>query len=574
MARMYPQWLPASGKSNAERKLFTVLQNQLPDDYTVLWSIDWTMPRSSGYGGGVRESEVDFLVLHPVKGILILEVKGGGVGYDGTRHEWYTINVHGARLPIKDPFEQAKDGKHAILRELTQQVPQLWLRDACRNSVFGHAVVVPDIVKDRLANRPTRPDNLVLDRQDLQPGTVQAAIEDAYNLWTRSTTRPLGQRAVNEIIKLYAPTWYIRPLLADVFEEEHAQLNQLTEQQFNILDLLRWQKRVAISGCAGSGKTFLAIEQAQRLARRGFKVLLTCYNRNLANWLREHLTTLADRDMALGNIEVMNFHRIASRLCNRASIPLPEDESHAFDEDFALGLIEACDRVEERYDAILADEGQDFADSWWDALLCLLRSPDKGLFYVFYDDNQRIYGRNSIYPVPADHYYPLAVNCRTTRTIHEEMMQHYNTSNSAGLPTCKGPEGRAVERMATISTKTGEQRTLLELLNRLTAEERIAIEDIVLLSPANSTTSRFREGTILGRKYRLSWKMEDSYVPNTLTCCSIFAFKGLEKTVVILAEPDKIQGYAEREQLAYVALSRAKSHLIILGQIARGQLST
>src|SRR5258707_2324739 len=247
MARMYPKWLPASGKSNAERKLFTVLQNQLPDDYTVLWSIDWTMPRSSGYGGGVRESEVDFLVLHPVKGILILEVKGGGVGYDGTRHEWYTINVHGARLPIKDPFEQAKDGKHAILRELTQQVPQLWLRDACRNSVFGHAVVVPDIVKDRLANRPTRPDNLVLDRQDLQPGTVQAAIEDAYNLWTRSTTRPLGQRAVNEIIKLYAPTWYIRPLLADVFEEEHAQLNQLTEQQFNILDLLRWQKRVAIS---------------------------------------------------------------------------------------------------------------------------------------------------------------------------------------------------------------------------------------------------------------------------------------------------------------------------------------
>jgi len=125
-----------------------------------------------------------------------------------------------------------------------------------------------------------------------------------------------------------------------------------------------------------------------------------------------------------------------------------------------------------------------------------------------------------------------------------------------------------------IPTRSNEQRTLLSLLNRLTNEEHIAIEDMVLLSPANATTSRFREGTVLGRKYRLSWKMEGGYIPNTLTCCSIFAFKGLEKAVVILAEPDKIQGYAEREPLVYVALSRAKSHLIILGQLSREQLST
>ncbi len=568
MARMYPQWLPASGKSNAERKLFTVVQNHLPDEYTILWSIDWTILRPAAYGGGAQEGEVDFLVVHPEKGILILEVKGGGVGYDGTRHEWYTINASNERKPLHDPFDQARNSAHTLRRELTQSIPLTWLQNACRQSIFGYAIVVPDIYKQRLANRPTRPGEIILDRQDLQPATILSSIEQTYRFWTRTSTQPLGQRAVSEIIKIYAPNWYIRPLLADVFEEEHTQLNQLTEQQFNILDLLRWQKRVAISGCAGSGKTFLAIEQAQRLARRGLKVLLTCYNRNLANWLREHLTTLADRDMALGNIEVMNFHRIASRLCNQAGVLLPEDEGRAFDKDFALGLIAACKSVEERYDAILADEGQDFADSWWDALLCLLRSSDDGLFYVFYDDNQRIYGRYSVYPVPADHYYPLAINCRTTRTIHEEMMQYYSTSNSAGFPTCKGPEGRAIERMMVVPTKASEQKTLLDLLNRLTNEERIAIEDIVLLSPASNTTSRFREGAILGKKYRLSWKMEGAYIPNTLTCCSIFAFKGLEKAVVILAEPDKIQGYTEREQLVYVALSRAKSHLIILGQLS------
>lgn len=568
MAKMYPQWLPTSGKSNAERKLFDVLRDHLPQDYTILWSIDWTLATPTTRGGNARESEVDFLVLHPDRGLLILEVKGGGVGYDGSRHEWYTLDASNTRHAIKDPIDQARANKHALIRELTRLVSQPWLRTACGNSTFGHAIVVPDIYKARIANRPSRPDNFVIDRQDLQPVSIQTAIEGAYTLWRRNSAQPLGQRAIDEIVRLYAPSWYIRPLLADVFKDEQAHFTQLTEQQFTILDVLRWQKRAAISGCAGSGKTFLAIEQAQRLARHGFKVLLTCYNRNLADWLRERLAAQADREMALGNIEVMNFHRLAARLCNQVGISLPENEERAFDEDFALGLITASDSVEERYDAILADEGQDFADSWWDALLSLLRSPTEGQFYVFYDDNQRIYDRHSVYPVPADHYYPLAINCRTTRTIHEEMMQYYSVSDAAEFPTCKGPQGRTIERTEVPLRRSNEQQALLSLLNRLINEERIAIEDIVLLSPANSTTSRFREGTIIDRKYRLSWRMGGAYIPNTLTCCSIFAFKGLERAVVILAEPDKIQGYTEREQLVYVALSRARSHLIIFGQLS------
>ena len=134
---MYPQWLPASVKSNAERKLFDLLRDYLPDEYIAIWSIDWTMPRPTAYGGGVHESEVDFLILHPIKGVLVLEVKGGGVGYDGTRHEWYTIDARNERYTIQDPFDQGRNSTHTLRRELTQRIPLAWLQMACRQSVFG-----------------------------------------------------------------------------------------------------------------------------------------------------------------------------------------------------------------------------------------------------------------------------------------------------------------------------------------------------------------------------------------------------------------------------------------------------
>ena len=567
MATMYPQRLPILCKSDAERKLFHLFQKSLPNDYTVIWSIDWTEARPINRGGGAHESEIDFLVLHLTRGILVLEVKGGGVGYDGTLHEWYTIDRDDRRFPIKDPFEQARNGRYALFRELTQQVPALGLRDACRRSVFGYAVVFPDIDTSRVANRPTRPDEILLDRQDMQSGTIQHSIEDTYQFWHRDTSQPLGRSAVAEIVKLYAPSWYIRPPLINQLEEEETQLKELTEQQFNMLTFLQRQKRVAISGCAGSGKTFLAVEQARRLARRGLHVLLTCYNRNLANWLREQIMEEARDDAELSNIDVFNFHRVASRFCAQANITLPTDEGHNFDEVFADGLLQASEKIPERYDAIIADEGQDFDDSWWVALLSLLRSPDESYFYVFYDDNQRIYGRQSSYPVPLDHHYKLSINCRTTQKIHQEMVQYYSADER---PTCKGPVGRDIEQLNVPPIAQAEYKKLLELLRRLTQQEGIPLDQIVLLSPVGKDASRFRDGITLGvGQFRLNWQMEGPPQRNALTCCSIFSFKGLERMVVILAEPDKIQHTvaAEYEQLIYVALSRAKQYLIVLGNL-------
>jgi hypothetical protein len=59
----------------------------------------------------------------------------------------------------------------------------------------------------------------------------------------------------------------------------------LTEHQAVVLDAIQLLNRVEVRGGAGSGKTFLAMEQARRLSAKGHRVALVCYSHGLASYL-------------------------------------------------------------------------------------------------------------------------------------------------------------------------------------------------------------------------------------------------------------------------------------------------
>ena len=59
----------------------------------------------------------------------------------------------------------------------------------------------------------------------------------------------------------------------------------LTEEQSRILEETEYDKRKIFLGGAGTGKTFLAMEKARMLAEEGKRVLLTCFNINLARYV-------------------------------------------------------------------------------------------------------------------------------------------------------------------------------------------------------------------------------------------------------------------------------------------------
>ena len=96
MARMLPDVDPSQIQHTSEEPVYVALRHQLGDDYVVLHSYPWLRPWR---GEALVEGEADFVVLHPSRGLLVLEVKGGEtIQHDGYR--WFRATQRrAARVP-------------------------------------------------------------------------------------------------------------------------------------------------------------------------------------------------------------------------------------------------------------------------------------------------------------------------------------------------------------------------------------------------------------------------------------------------------------------------------------------
>src|SRR5258708_12202443 len=147
--------------------------------------------------------------------------------------------------------------------------------------------------------------------------------------------------------------------------------------------------------------------------------------------------------------------------------------------EFADVLINSIElRPDLAYDAIIVDEGQDFVDTWWLALETCLSAKQHSIFYVFYDDNQRVYPHQG--SIPADlQRFPLVENVRNTRTIHRALVTYYQ-GESPSLP--RGPVGRSIE-IQHCETAADLRKLLPQQFQKLIDAERLAPSDLVVLTP-------------------------------------------------------------------------------------------
>ena len=547
---MYPETLEGIEiKSPAEKLIFGAFQSQLDEDYYVLHSVSWIEIRRKGKKPS--DGEIDFIILHPKMGILLLEVKGGIIGRD-ENNSWYSIRKDGSRADIKNPFEQVKENKYALIKKIGS-LPN-WQYQL---PTIGHAVAFPDGTIDNLDLGVDMPKEIVMLHENL--GDVRTWLRNCLKFWAGEKFVPLGETGVSILQDLLKKSWYLRePRLGEEIGVEYAQIEKYTEEQYALLDWLAGRPRAAIQGFAGSGKTILALKKAKQLAREGFRTLLTCYNKNLA----ENLNAVIGRQARL---KVRSFHGLCQEYADRNGRNKKHDwddrRSDFFESIMPDALFEAAmsDEDEYRFDAIIVDEGQDFSETWWTVLEMLLADPDKGVFYIFYDDNQLVYKRNLRLPVQ-EAPFPLTINCRNTLKIHETSSRFYKSDVKI---KCKGPEGRAPGINSYGKAPLTIGAMLTEILARLIYEQKVPPSDIVVLSAGGMNMPPLNEVKMAGM---IRFVPDASSQPEEVHSSTIRLYKGLEKPVVILVEPpESDSAYTE---LMYVGVSRARNHLEILSDIS------
>jgi AAA domain/UvrD-like helicase C-terminal domain len=523
--------------SAAERRLYEGFLEQLDDAFVIYHSVDWVV----GGRTGRDEGEADFVITHPELGLLALEVKGGRVAYDPSTKRWTQTGHSGTHGLDEDPFHQSKGAMHSLVRILEAQPG--W--DRWKPS-YGFGVAFPD-GRYETAAHPGAPAEIVIDRHDL--ARLAERVPEVMRTWTRGERR-FGAEGMEAVSKALGFSVEIRTPLRLRFDEEDKKIVELTSDQAWVLAFVLHRRRAAVTGPAGSGKTVLAVSVAKQLATAGHRTLLTCFNRRLGEHLRASVG-------GFDGIDTATFHQLCVQLAKEAGVDLPPEDagsaSSYFEHRLPDALAEAAARLGPRYDAIVVDEGQDFREWWWPALLSLHTDPDGGFLYVFADDNQNLYG--GALPVgEEDRVGPISLNLRNTKQIGEFVSVFYKGEQQ---PIARGPDGEPVEILG-YAGEDDLEHLLAVVLRNLVEEEHVPLEDIVVLTPSGTGKSRLRTaGTIDG--YRLSETVE----PGTVLATSVHAFKGLERPVVILAELGDKHLEDLRDYL-YVGGSRARNHLVIL----------
>jgi hypothetical protein len=576
-----PRW---EGGAYAEKLVFEALRDDLCQETFVYHRFSFVEEEHA------REKEIDFLIVHRKKGLLALECKGAGVrrGGDGS---WERVFGDGYRQPLKkSPFAQARDAVHALVRKLEDELADGFPRLTGLPFVYGHAVVFPRALRKEMALPQDVSHHLVYDASDLE--RIGSRVEDTMAFWAKAATSRRPELTKPEFKKfrrrILHPNLEIVPCLGASIQAGNLAFVKLTREQRHVVRGVLANPRMKVCGGAGTGKTVLAIEAARMLAERGERVLLVCFNRALGDHLKAAVTGEADsggpqrtRDAEhtgdaqrtsgrSGRIHATTFHRLcarAQRLINGAGLDVPKDKEEAarfWLEEAPLVLLEALGSgLMETYDAVVVDEGQDFASAWWEALEECLGEPgrrgSRRRMVAFYDPSQTIFERQA--ELPDFPVFTLTRNFRNTRQI-ARVVQALGDVEMEPAERC--PEGPVPDvRREPSAPKL--KRQVGELLRHLVNKEKVTTEQIVILTPHSRKNSFLRDEESIGGFPLATTLEERRKVTGSVLHTTISAFKGLESDVVILVHIDPEDPRCSRNA-RYVATSRARHVLHVYGR--------
>lgn len=385
-----------------ERRFARRLESHLEEDY-LCW---YEMPVGS------RQRYSDFIVLHPGRGLLLLEVKDWKLDTIRSIDKVSASILTSSGLKqVANPLEQARQCAYQLVRRLEADQQLVLLSGPHQGKLcfpYGYGVVLSNITRRELiasGMAELLPERQVICRDEMtesvDPEDFQKRLWDMFNYnFDRRMTLPQIDRV----------RWHIFPevrihagqtaLFHDV--ESGADGASLSAgQDVEIPDIVRvmdmQQEQLArslgeghrvIHGVAGSGKTLILGYRCLYLAKLLHKpILVICFNITLASWLRGMMIERGVND----RVHVYHFHDWCGEQLRRYHIAQPAFSEGA--DAKVAAVIAAVDQgsiPRGQYGALLVDEGHDFEESWL-RLIVQMVDPDEGSLLLLYDDAQSIY---------------------------------------------------------------------------------------------------------------------------------------------------------------------------------------
>jgi hypothetical protein len=513
--REIPSWVAEDERRSAEVRVFKKLEEVLDNSWIIYYSRPWW---GLNLSGGEIDGEADFIISHSENGMLFLEVKGGRISYEPESSNWYSTDRLNIRHRIKNPVEQAKTCRYRFFEKLKDQ--KSWPKDRIRmryGVIFTDTVAPTDSVylggyEPSLFCHAEKFDNDLLN-------WINVRVAGKSN----ESEIGLGQAGLAVLQNLVAGPVNLSLTLQRESESEIQQMNSLlTGAQLQILAEVVEERTLIIEGGAGTGKTVIATEMAIRLSEIKHSIYFVAVGSALLANIKIKLSVFV-------NIKVMTEQEFISNQVKNI-----------------IGT----------NDVLIIDEAQDFNNNFWNNIEQYKIEKNFDL-YVFMDSNQ------SVYRSPEDiasrlqaKRMTLRLNLRNTQSISKLTSNLY----SGPVMYTYGPIGTKPEIQIENDLDRAVER-VLRLILQLIRQEGVRMSSIAVLSKNSGILDRLKPGLLANR---ILFSPADKYAIESITLDTVSRFKGMESPFVILFADREL---SDHEELSYVATSRARSHLYIIGNI-------
>ena len=399
MATLVPSYGSCARRmTGGERRVAQRLESHLEDDYLCWYDVP--------IGG--RQLHPDFVILHPGRGLLILEVKDWRLDtiHSADKNSFTLKTERGIKHEL-NPLEQARQYAFAVKGLLEQDALLIGATDSAFAGrllfPYGFGVALTNITRRQFDTHDLgnviEPSHVICQDEMTEAVSAENFQERLWQMLPYRFGQPLSLPQIDRIRwRLFPEIRILQPSL-DLGANEGKGAVPLPDlmrvmdvQQEQLARSLGEGHRI-IHGVAGSGKTLILGYRCERLAQTLAKpILVLCYNVVLASKLAH---VLAQKGLA-EKVNVRNFHAWCSDQLKLYHVPRPAPGEGFFDR-LVQGVIDAVDRDQiprAQYGAVLIDEGHDFKPEWL-KLVVQMVDPETDALLLLYDDGQSIYERRT-----------------------------------------------------------------------------------------------------------------------------------------------------------------------------------